>query len=298
MIVITAPTGNIGSGVVEQVLGADEPVRVIVRDPSRLPGPVRDRVEVVRGSHGDADVVNEAFEGADAVFWLVPSDPRAPSVQAAYAGFARPGIEAFARHGVRHVVGISALGRGTAVAGRAGHVTATLAMDDLIASSGVHYRALTNPSFMENTLHSVHSIRTPGTFTSPIAADRKLPVVATRDIAAVAAGLLLDRGWSGVEEVPVLGPQDLSADDMARIISEVLATPVTYRQMPGEALKDSLTGHGMSEPMAQAMVDMMLAKDAGLDSAVTRTPRSSTPTTFRQWCQEVLKPAFDAVQDA
>ncbi|TZG33492.1 hypothetical protein AGR1_23790 [Agrobacterium sp. B1(2019)] len=27
-------------------------------------------VEIVKGSHGDADVVNEAFSGADAVFWL------------------------------------------------------------------------------------------------------------------------------------------------------------------------------------------------------------------------------------
>jgi hypothetical protein len=50
------------------------------------------------------------------------------------------------------VVGISALGRGTAVAGRAGYVTASLAMDDLIAGSGVAYRALTMPSFMDNLL--------------------------------------------------------------------------------------------------------------------------------------------------
>jgi hypothetical protein len=114
----------------------------------------------------------------------------------------------------------------------------------------------------------------------------------------VAAGPLPDRGWNGVEEVPVLGPQDLSADDMARIISEVLATPVIYGQIPGEVLKDSLTGYGMSESMAQAMLAMLQAKDAGLDNAVTRTPHNSTPTTFRQWCQEVLKPAYDTSRNA
>jgi hypothetical protein len=37
---------------------------------------------------------------------------------------------------------------------------------------------------------------------------------------------------------------------------------------------------------------MALAKDSGLDNAVTRTPQSSTPTSFRQWCEEVLKPAI------
>jgi hypothetical protein len=48
---------------------------------------------------------------------------------------------------------------------------------------------------------------------------------------------------------------------------------------------------GMSEAMAQGNLDMALAKDAGLDNAEPRTPESSTPTSFRQWCEEVLKPA-------
>jgi hypothetical protein len=47
----------------------------------------------------------------------------------------------------------------------------------------------------------------------------------------------------------------------------------------------------MSDAMAQAMPDMAVAKDNGLDNAVIRTAKSSTPTTFRQWCEEVLKPA-------
>jgi hypothetical protein len=36
---------------------------------------------------------------------------------------------------------------------------------------------------------------------------------------------------------------------------------------------------------------MMVAKDNGLDNAVRRTPESTTPTSFRQWCEEVLKSA-------
>jgi uncharacterized protein YbjT (DUF2867 family) len=53
MIVITAPTSTIGRQVLENVLKDGEPVRVIARDPSRLPKQIRDRVEVVKGSHGD-----------------------------------------------------------------------------------------------------------------------------------------------------------------------------------------------------------------------------------------------------
>ena len=216
MIVITAPTGLIGHQVLTNVLGSGEPVGVIVRDPARLPAEVRERVEVVQGSHGDINVVDQAFAGADAVFWLVPPDPHADSAEAAYVDFTRPACDAFKRHGVQRVVGISALGRGTAVAGHAGLVTASLAMDDLIAGSGVSYRALTMPSFMDNLLRQVPAIKDRGVFGTPVSGDRKLPTCATRDIATVAARLLLDPSWSGQGSVPVLGPEDLSFNDMAQ----------------------------------------------------------------------------------
>lgn len=41
-------------------------------------------------------------------------------------------------------------------------------------------------------------------------------------------------------------------------------------------------------------VEMMVAKDQGLDNAEPRTPESTTPTSFRQWCEAVLRPALTA----
>jgi uncharacterized protein YbjT (DUF2867 family) len=190
---------------------------------------------------------------------------------------------------VKRVVGVSALGRG--VARNAGLVSASLAMDDLIASTGVSYRSLAMPSFMDNLLRQVEPIKTQGMFFLPISADRKLPTCATRDIAAVAASLLLDPSWTGQDSVAVLGPEDLSFSDMAQIMSQVLGKSVRYQQIPSEAYKARLTGFGMSEAMAQGVIDMMAAKNAGLDNAEPRTPVSTTPTSFRQWCEDVLKPA-------
>jgi len=295
MIVITTPTGNIGSQVLGTILDSapsgGEKLRVIVRDPAKLSDSVRDRVDVVPGSHGDPDVVDRAFAGADAVFWLVPPNPSAPSLEIAYCGFTRAAAQAFTAHGVEHVVGVSALGRGTPVAGQAGLVTAALAVDDLIASTGVAYRALANPGFMDNVLRQVGSIRDDGVFTYTAAADRLAPMVATRDIAVTAAGLLLDRSWTGVGSVPVLGPEDLSPDDMARIMSEVLGTPVRYERQSLQDLGATLTGYGLGDAFVQGMVDMMRAKDEGLDDGGQRTPQTASPMTFRQWCAEVLAPA-------
>ena len=296
MIVITTPTGNIGHQVLDHVLAGDQPVRVIVRDPARLPAGVRDRVEVIHGSHGDPQVVTRAFDGADALFWLKPGDRGAVSAETAYVGFTRPAAEAMRRQGVKRVVDVSALGRNTKYADQAGYVTALLAMDDLIAGTGVAFRALTMPSFMDNLLRQARVIKEQGMFFDMISPDIKLPTVATRDIAAVAARLLVDDCWTGQQEVPVLGPEDLSHNDMAAVISEVLGTPVRYQQVPGEAFKDQLTGFGVSEAMAQGMLDMMIAKDNGLDSGIARTPQhaTDTPTTFRQWCEDTLTPAVQA----
>jgi uncharacterized protein YbjT (DUF2867 family) len=291
MIVITSPTGLIGRQVLEHVLQSGERVRVIARDASRLPPNARERVEVVQGSHADSDVVTKAFTGADTVFWLVPPDPRAASVEAAYVDFTRPACEALRRCGVKRVVGITALGRGTPQAQKAGFVTGSLAMDDLIASSSVSYRAVTNPSFMDNLLRQVIPIKTKGLFFSPIDGERKMPSCATRDVASVSARLLLDATWDGVERVSVLGPEDLSFNDMAKIMSEVLAKPIRFQQISFEAYKVQFLGFGMSEAMAQGMTDMAFAKSEGLDNEETRTPASTTPTSFRQWCEEVLKPA-------
>ena len=294
MIVVTTPTGNVGSQVLSELVSGDEPIRVIARDPGRLTPETRERVELVPGSHSDSAVVNKAFAGADSVFWLVPPDPRAASVEAAYVDFTRPASQALRAQGVKRVVGISALGRGTPWASKAGLATASLAMDDLVASSGVSYRPLTMPSFMDNLVRQAASITKDGVFSLPINGDRKLPSVATRDIARAAAMRLRDHTWNGVASVPLLGPEDLSYNDMARILSDVLGRPVRFEQISDEAYKARLLARGMSDAMAQGNVDMWIAKDHGIDNAVTRTADASTPTSFRDWAQQAYRPRVAA----
>ena len=291
MIVITTPLGHIGHQVLDNLIDSPEKLRVVAQHPADLPAQVLDRVEVIEGSHGDPAVVDRAFAGADAVFWLTPPDSHAESIEAAYVGFVQPIVGAFRRNGVKRVVGVTAIGRGTRWATHAGNVTASLAVDDLIANAGVAYRALANPSFMDNIARQTEVIKHQGVFFSPIDGDRQIPYVATRDIAAAACRLLVDDSWTGFEEVPLLGAEDLSFNDMAEVMSDVLGKTVRFQRTTFEATKERFMGNGMSDAMAQAAVDMARAKDEGIDNAVVRTPENTTPTTFREWCEDVLKPA-------
>jgi uncharacterized protein YbjT (DUF2867 family) len=294
MIVITTPTGQIGKQILTQLLDSGEPIRVIARDPSRLDPQIRDRVEVVQGSHDDINVVTKAFEGADCVFWLVPPNLKVKDAREYYLDFTRPACEAIKSQGVKRVVAVSSLGR--KVAQNIGLVGAAYAMDELIESTGVNYRALQMPAFMDDILSfNIESILSQGAFFGSQSGDRKTPSCATRDIAAVATKLLLDDSWSGQDAVPVLGPEDLSFNDIAQILSEVLDRPVRYQQISREAHKAALMQHGMGESYAQGVVDNQAQADQGIYNDDPRTPQSSTPTSFRQWCEDTLKPAVLAM---
>lgn len=119
-------------------------------------------------------------------------------------------------------------------------------------SSGASLRALTLPSFVDNIIRQTGSIKQQGVFFAPISGDRAFPTCATRDVAAVAAKPLLDSSWSGQQDAPVLGPEDLSCNDMAVAKNEGLdngelrtpqsSTPSSFRQRAVEVLKPAVLG--------------------------------------------------------
>ncbi|MEV0276544.1 NAD(P)H-binding protein [Streptomyces sp. NPDC050610] len=315
MIVVTTPTGQIGREVLDRLLdatggtnaaGAGKSVRegagagagasgaagirVIARDPARLPAHVRENVEVVQGTHADPGTLKKACQGADRVFWLVPPTPAVPSVEGHFRDFTEPlrAVTGAQGLGVERVVGVSTLGRG--VAKNAGIISASLAMDEAIAEMGVHYRALCAPFLMENLLGQTGLIRDAGLLALP--GNGVLRTCTTRDIAAMAVRLLLDDSWTGCEDVPLAGPDDLSPEDMVRIVSEVLDRPVRLQPVDGPAYRAQLLGAGASENWARGAADMMAAlNEQGFYGAAQPSTPDATPTGFRQWCEEVLKPA-------
>ncbi|WP_214413813.1 NAD(P)H-binding protein [Sphaerisporangium fuscum] len=291
MIVITTPTGQIGSRLVRRLLDRDKEVRVVVRDASRLDDKVRERVETVEGSHDDPAVLDKALPGAEALFWLVPPNPRAPSAEEHYLGFARAGAAAVARHDVGHVVGVSSAGHGWPAP--AGVLSAAFAMDAELGRSGAAYRALSMPFYMENLLGQVDAIRTQGAFYLTCAGDLPLAMIATRDIADTAADLLTDLSWAGQENLPVFGPDRLTPDGMAEVISQELGRPVTYRRMSMDDYASLLRSRGAGDQAVKDLTEAFAAQDHGVYDA-DWAAAEPTSTDFRTWCREVLAPAADA----
>src|SRR5216117_2101220 len=112
-ILVTTPAGAIGRRVLGELLAPEFSVRVIVRDPARLPEEIREQVEVVRGLTDDPATLRQALHGVEALFWCVPTEScRETNVQRYYERFAWAGWQAIRQAGTPRVVTISAGGNG------------------------------------------------------------------------------------------------------------------------------------------------------------------------------------------
>lgn len=141
-------------------------------------------------------------------------------------------------------------------------------------------------------MRQVGAMKEKGLISGSIDPDRKVPWTSTGDLASVASRFLTDRMWTGNEEIPVLGPDVLSFSEIAQIASEIAGRQVRYKQTTFEALKEQYLARGASESFAQGLVDMFRAKNEGMDNTAVSKPAERTPTSFRSWCEQVLKPAL------
>jgi len=292
MIVITTPTGNIGGQVLKKMLTTNETIRVIARDPSKVLSDAQQRVEIVRGSLDNTDIVAQAYHGADDLFFIVPPSMQYSDVDEYYLQFARITCHAIESQKIKRVVYIS--GTGLGYEKKAGPVSASYLVEKMLESTGTAVRVLHCGTFMENLLHSVPSILFKSQFATTVPADTACPWVATRDIANAAVQLLTDKTWNGVDSIGVLGPRDISYGEIAKVISEVVGRTISYQQIPDEALKATLLQYGATDAAAQGLIDIYTSMKNGVFNRISRTSESSSPTSIRQWCEEVLNPALNA----
>jgi uncharacterized protein YbjT (DUF2867 family) len=143
--------------------------------------------------------------------------------------------------------------------------------------------------YMENLLRPRAEMTSQGILSLPLNPDRPLATIATQDIAAIAAGLLLDRSWVGTERIPVFG-DNLTPNEMAATISNVLGLQVTFEQADLEQVTASTIQRGVPETMARDFTAMYWAQQNGIyeEDWSRATP---TGTNFRTWCETVLGPA-------
>jgi uncharacterized protein YbjT (DUF2867 family) len=290
-IVITTPTGNIGGRALQQLLEAGADVSVIVRQPEKLSDSIRGRIKVHQGSLTDASLVTKAFRGAKAALWVTPPSLTHPDVAAYHSELGAVAATAIRESKIPYVVNVSSAGAHLENAGPISGLRAIERRLNETAENIVHLR----PSFfMENFLQQIEPIKNDGAIYQPLPGDMPYPIIATQDIGAVAAQLLLERNWSGHRTRGLHGPADLTFADATKILSESIGKSIKYVQITPDQAYQAFLGMGASPGFAKALVEMYQALSKPNAIAEPRTPETTTPTTMREWSDNVFRQPFTA----
>lgn len=295
-IVINTPNGNIGRKLALALLDAGEEVTVISRDAAKAAALAERGARVVQGSVDDEATLRAAFEGAEALFWLNPPNLAPGFFEWSVANAERAAGLAKAA-GLQRVVILSSVGAHSGEG--VGPVSVLGPVEAAFKAQLPHVVSLRAGFFMENFLRDLGSIAGMGKIFSPADGDRRLPHVATADIAVRAAEILRDRSWEGHLELGVHGPRDLTFREAAQIIGDALGRPVDYVQVSLEQARAGMLQAGVPEYPAGLYVEMYEAMNAGrMDPAEPRTAASTSATELATFAEQVLRPALEQLAAA
>lgn len=289
MYVIVGATGNTGKDITLGLLAAGKKVRIVCRNQDKAQELVEKGAEMYNGDVTDVDFLASAFVGATALYSLIPTNYTAADVRKQQNAIADALITALQGSSVQHIVVLSSVGahlpEGTGVV--QGLYDVEQKFNTL---QGRHVLFLRPTYFMENLYASIGTIKQMGKIITSLQGDKKFPMVATKDIAAVALKRLLALDFTGVGNVhTILGERDISYNEVSHIISNTLGIPVQYLQVSGEEAKQGMMRVGLSESIADGLVELESSINSGWQlNDVQRTPETTTPTSMETFAQHFV----------
>lgn len=287
-VVVTTPTGNVGSRVVRLLIQAGVRPTLLARRPERLDAATREHAEVIGADLADATAVLSATRDADALFWVAPptDDPDADPV-AWYAGLGAIAARAVTENRIGRTVFLSSVG--AEMRSGAGEIDGLARTEELLDATGAMVLHLRCGYFFTNV--GLDSVRE-GVLRAPMALDYAMPWVDPRDIGDVAAARLLSAGWSGRQIQAVHGPEDLTLAQAAEIISKATGRQVRAETMSLDALRSSLRAAGLGQRQVEGMAGMAAVTCADFTAEDPRSIVTTTPTTLAAWAHAYLRPAL------
>ena len=186
-ILVTGATGNVGHHVVRQLATRDVTTRALVRDPAAAAarfGVHHAEVEILRGDLDDPSSIRSALAGVDRLFLTAADGPSKVAQEQRV-------IDLAAAAGVELIVKLSAMhaDERSALPAFAWHGT----IERHLAASGVPAVVLQPAFFMANMLMVAPGVAATDTLFAPTGG-AKVAMVDVRDVAAVAAAVLVDPG--------------------------------------------------------------------------------------------------------
>lgn len=292
-IVVLGATGTVGSKIAEILLNEGHQVTLAARHTDKLEKFRGLGATVIRADITDAGALAAAFKNADSAFVLLPDNVKAENTRAYQRQVTGALVDAIEQSGIRHVVNMSSVGshmhEGNGMMGGTGEQEVRL--NQLKDVNVLHIRSA---YFMENLLRTIGLVKKMGINGSAANGDHPIPMVATKDVAKIAAGHLATLDFTGKSVHAVMGPKDYTLRELTTIAGTPVGNPdLPYVQLPVEQAKQAFLSNGFSEDFADNLLGMATAIGTGFMNYQQRDDSTTTPTTAEEFANEVYAPAYN-----
>lgn len=282
-ILITGATGTVGKELVKELANYDVHIRAgvhsVVKGENLKKYPDVDLCDI---DFSRPETIQAAFTGVDKVFMITPFSYNQVEMGKALTDAAKA-------CGVKHLVKLSARGAQAEPGIQLGRWHRVV--EKYIEQSGLPYTHLRPSNFMQNFInYSGDSILNEGKIYMPLGSG-KIPYIDARDIAAVGAKVITEEGHKG-QTYDLTGPEDLSLEDVAHILSEETGKTITYVDVPEEAARHAMSQQHMPDWMVNAMMELHTIGKAGYAAGTTNHVEQITgcpARTFSRFVRDNLK---------
>lgn len=293
VIVVTGATGRTGRAATEALCAKGEKVRVVGRDAKKLTTLVELGAEPFVGNVEDVGSMTRAFDGASAVYLVLPEDISQQDLRAHQERVSDSYAAAITNVNVRFVVSLSSIGAQHAK-GTGPIVGLHNQEQKLNRIAGLNVLHLRAAYFMDNLFMSIAPLRSMGILPGGLLAEVPMPWIATQDIGAYAATRLAARDFSGHSVQELHGLRDISMKEAASIVGNAIGKPnLEYVQLPSMMLETALLNMGLPKKTSELIVEMWDGANAGLIAPLEeRSARNTTPTTLESFVARIFAPAY------
>ena len=292
-VVVTGATGRTGRRAAEALLAKGEKVRVIGRDAKRLAPLATLGAEPFVGNVENFDSMTKAFDGASAVYLILPEDIAQQDLRAHQERVSDCYAAAITKAHVRFVVNLSSIGAQHSQ--NTGPIVGLHSQEQkLNRVAGLNVLHLRAAYFMENLLMSITPLRSTGTLPGGLRPDAAMPWIASRDIGEYAASRLAARNFSGSSVQELHGQRDISMQEAASIVGHAIGKPgLAYVRVPSTMLGQAILEMGVPRKTAELLIEMWDGANAGLIAPEeVRSEKNTTPTRLESFVSEVFAPAY------
>jgi uncharacterized protein YbjT (DUF2867 family) len=270
---VVGGTGTVGRQVVQQLVQAGHPVRVLARDPAKAASLLGRGVEIAAGDLRRPASLTSALSGIESASLATSPSPGMHEEEGNF-------IDAAKIAKVRRVVKLS--GFGIDFAKDRIH-RAHVESERRLRESGIPNVVLRPVIFMSNMFMDAAAIQAgklPSSF-----GDSRVSFVDPRDVAELIARALVEPKHES-QTWEFGGPEALSYDDLATTFTRVLGRPIEHVRLDPDAYKESAHAAGLPDFVIEAVTEAATAGGGGkyaTNDEVVQRVLGRRASTFHDW---------------